>query len=60
MIAWLKVNPFLSRRVSFLFIGSLLLTVPYWILETYANFIYYNKHIKKPFKTTRVLEAPFR
>ena len=60
VIAWMKIKPFLSRRTSLLFIGTVMLTIPYWILETYANFVYYNKGVKSPFKTTRVLEFVFR
>ena len=60
IIAWMKVRPFLSRRASFLFIGSFALCIPYWILETYGNFIYFNYKIKHPFTITRVLEAVFR
>ena len=60
VIAWMKIRPFLSRRLSLLFIGTVCLTIPFWILETYGNFIYYNKSIKIPFQYTRCLEFVFR
>ena len=59
-IAWMKIRPFLSRRASLIYLITLCCAVPYWIVETYANFTYYNFGYVKPFTTTRVLEAAFR
>lgn len=42
VIAWLKIRPFLPQWGRRFFIVSLLLVQPYWILEMYANFQYFN------------------
>ncbi|CAH0055421.1 unnamed protein product [Clonostachys solani] len=42
VISWLKIKPFLPRWGGLLFIISLMLVQPYWILETVANFQYFN------------------
>lgn len=42
VVAWLKIRPFLPRWGSNLFIYSLAAAQPYWILEAYANFAYFN------------------
>lgn len=61
MIAWLKIKPFLSKRSSRLFIGSVVLVQPYWILEVYATFTFFNNlpngHL---FLRTRPIETIFR
>ncbi|KAI9797263.1 MAG: hypothetical protein M1833_005559 [Piccolia ochrophora] len=59
IIAWIKNKPFLSPRMSTLYIGTVILVAPYWILESYANFAYHN-HISDLFKKTRILEPLFR
>lgn len=59
VIAWMKNRPFLSQRVSRLYIITVLLVQPYWVLEIYANFTYFN-NINKIFLTTRPLEPLFR
>ncbi|KAJ5669531.1 hypothetical protein N7462_010601 [Penicillium macrosclerotiorum] len=59
VIAWMKNRPFLSRRVSMIYIVTVVLCWPYWILEIYANFSYFN-NINNIFHMTRPLEPLFR
>ena len=59
VIAWIKNKPFLSKKVSWFYIGTVLLSIPYWILEMYANFTYFN-NINDLFHYTRPYEAIFR
>jgi len=59
VIAWLKNRPFLSPRISKIYIVTVLLAQPYWVLEIYANFTYFN-NINKTFLKTRPLEPIFR
>ncbi|ORY15470.1 hypothetical protein BCR34DRAFT_622885 [Clohesyomyces aquaticus] len=56
VIAWMKIKPFLSRRWSLFFIGTVILAQPYWVLEIYANFAYFH-NINKIFLKTRPYEA---
>ncbi|SPJ72306.1 uncharacterized protein FTOL_02034 [Fusarium torulosum] len=60
VIAWIKNKPFLSKRYNIIYIGTIILVQPYWVLEIYANFTYFNPPYKRLFKTTRPLEALFR
>ena len=59
VVAWLKNKPFLSKRASLIYIGTVVLVQPYWILEIYADFTYF-ANINKIFVHTRPLEALFR
>ncbi|CAP80689.1 Pc12g10620 [Penicillium rubens Wisconsin 54-1255] len=59
VIAWMKNRPFLSRKVSIIYIVTVVLCWPYWGLEIYANFTYFN-NINKIFLTTRPMEPLFR
>jgi hypothetical protein len=59
VVAWMKNKPFLSRRVSLIYIGTVILAQPYWVLEIYANFTYFN-NINTLFVYTRPYEAIFR
>ena len=59
VISWMKNKPFLSRRVSMIYIGTVILVQPYWILEIVANFLYFN-NINDLFRYTRPYEALFR
>lgn len=56
VIAWMKLRPFLSKTVSRLFIGSVILVQPYWVVEIYANFTYFH-NINDIFLKTRPWEA---
>lgn len=59
VIAWIKNDPFLSRRASRFYIATVTLAQPFWVFHIYANFAYYN-NINKLFLRTRPLEALFR
>nr|OQO21142.1 hypothetical protein B0A51_09421 [Rachicladosporium sp. CCFEE 5018] len=59
VIAWIKVKPFLPRWGSILFISSLALVQPYWVLEITANFLYFSGK-SALFTHTRPYEALFR
>ncbi|KKY17414.1 hypothetical protein UCRPC4_g05556 [Phaeomoniella chlamydospora] len=59
VIAWMKNKPFLSRRVSQIYILSVAAVQPYWVIEIYANFAYFN-NINSLFVHTRPFEALFR
>lgn len=59
VIAWMKNKPFLSRKASLFYIGTVILAQPYWVVEIYANFTYFN-NINNLFHTTRPYEALFR
>jgi hypothetical protein len=56
VIAWLKIKPFLSRPVSLIFIGTVILVQPYWVVEIYANFTYFH-NVNQVFLKTRPWEA---
>ncbi|KIW81938.1 hypothetical protein Z517_04964 [Fonsecaea pedrosoi CBS 271.37] len=56
VIAWMKLKPFLTKTVSRLFIGTVILVIPYWIVEIYANFTYFH-NVNKVFLKTRPWEA---
>lgn len=56
VIAWMKIKPFLSKVPSLLFIGTVILVQPYWVVEIYANFTYYH-NINNIFLRTRPWEA---
>lgn len=59
VIAWMKNRPFLSRRVSLIYIVTVVLSWPYWVLEIYANFAFFNNY-NKLFLSTRPYEPLFR
>lgn len=42
VIAWIKNKPFLGQTSSRVYIGTVILAQPYWILEIHANFAYFN------------------
>ncbi|EXJ55300.1 hypothetical protein A1O7_08227 [Cladophialophora yegresii CBS 114405] len=56
VIAWMKLRPFLNKVGSRLFIGTIILVIPYWIVEIYANFTYFH-NVNKVFLKTRPWEA---
>ncbi|CAO2648551.1 Nn.00g078180.m01.CDS01 [Neocucurbitaria sp. VM-36] len=56
VIAWMKIKPFLSKPVSYIFIGTVILAQPYWVLEIYANFAYFHG-LNDLFLRTRPWEA---
>ena len=52
----MKLRPFLNKTASRLFIGTVILVIPYWIVEIYANFTYFH-NVNKVFLKTRPWEA---
>ncbi|KAF9882563.1 hypothetical protein FE257_006978 [Aspergillus nanangensis] len=59
VVAWIKIRPFLPPWGLRIYLGILLLAQPYWALEIYANFTYFNKQ-DPLFLITRPLEPLFR
>ncbi|CAF3474356.1 unnamed protein product [Fusarium graminearum] len=57
VISWLKNKPFLSKRYNAIYIGTIVLVQPYWVLEIYANFTYFNPPYTRFFSSSRPLEA---
>ncbi|KAI1340777.1 hypothetical protein F5Y15DRAFT_406666 [Xylariaceae sp. FL0016] len=63
VIAWMKLRPFMNQTASRLFIGTIVLVQPYWVLEIYANFTYFNAldtAADPLFLKTRPIEFVFR
>lgn len=56
----MKIKPFLSRRGSQVFIGTVILVQPYWVWEIYATFAYFNNINGNLFPKTRPIETLFR
>ena len=56
VIAWMKVRPFLNKTASRIFIGTVILVQPYWVVEIYANFTYFH-NVNDLFLRTRPWEA---
>ena len=52
----MKLKPFLNKTVSRIFIGTVILVIPYWITEIYANFAYFH-NVNNLFLKTRPWEA---
>ena len=52
----MKLRPFLSKTASRLFIGTVILVQPYWVVEIYANFTYFH-NVNDVFLRTRPWEA---
>lgn len=52
----MKIRPFLSKPASYVFIGTVILAQPYWIMEIYANFTYFHG-VNNLFLSTRPWEA---
>jgi hypothetical protein len=55
----MKTRPFIGRKTSIVYIVTVALAQPYWILEIYADFTYFN-NISDIYLKTRVFEALFR
>jgi hypothetical protein len=56
VVAWIKIKPFLPRSGGRFFILSLLAVQPYWVIEVYANFAYFNRLGQDWFEWTRYFE----
>ncbi|KJY02286.1 hypothetical protein TI39_contig69g00001 [Zymoseptoria brevis] len=59
LIAWIKNKPFLGKKASRVYIGTVILVQPYWVLEITANFLYFSGK-SDLFRYTRPYEALFR
>jgi len=57
IIAWMKNKPFFNRTTSLIYITTVCLSIPYWITEITANFIYFNPPYNTLFTRTRPFEA---
>jgi len=60
VISWMKNKPFLSRKMSMIYIGTVIMVQPYWVAEIAANFLYFNNINHKVFEHLRPFEALFR
>ena len=60
IISWIKIRPFLPGWGGRFFIISLAAVQPYWVLETWANFDYFNNLGHKFFGYSRYLEPLVR
>ena len=60
VISWIKIKPFLPRWGVRFFIISLAAAQPYWVLETWANFDYFNNLGGYFFEYSRYLEPLVR
>ena len=52
----MKIKPFLPKYASWIFIATVILAQPYWVVEIYANFTYFH-NVNKVFEHTRPYEA---
>ncbi|CAI6333915.1 unnamed protein product [Periconia digitata] len=59
VVSWMKIKPFFSPLWNKVYIGTVVLSIPYWIVEVYANFAYFH-YGNAIFNTTRPLELLFR
>ncbi|KAJ5650262.1 uncharacterized protein N7484_003985, partial [Penicillium longicatenatum] len=60
VISWMKNRPFMSRKLSLFYIGTIILAQPYWATEIYANFAYFNNINLTVYERIRPWEAMFR
>ncbi|RDH26922.1 hypothetical protein BDQ94DRAFT_164078 [Aspergillus welwitschiae] len=59
MIAWMKIRGFFTPWGTLLYLITLLAAQPYWVVEIYANFAFFNRG-QALYTTTRPLEPLFR
>jgi hypothetical protein len=52
----MKIKPFLTRRWRIVFIATVIMVQPYWVVEIYANFTFFH-NINDVFLKTRPYEA---
>ncbi|KAJ5086208.1 hypothetical protein N7532_010979 [Penicillium argentinense] len=60
VIAWMKNRPFMGRKLSLFYVGTIILAQPYWATEIYANFAYFNNINLTLYEKIRPWEALFR
>lgn len=56
VVAWMKMQGFVGRKTKIVYLTTLALAQPYWVLELYADFAYFN-NINDLFLKTRPWEA---
>ncbi|RDH27292.1 hypothetical protein BDQ94DRAFT_163755 [Aspergillus welwitschiae] len=59
VIAWMKIRGFFTPWGTRLYLITLLAAQPYWVVEIYANFAFFNRG-QALYTTTRPLEPLFR
>ncbi|RDH26521.1 hypothetical protein BDQ94DRAFT_164419 [Aspergillus welwitschiae] len=59
VIAWMKIRGFFPPWGTRLYLITLLAAQPYWVVEIYANFAFFNRS-QALYTTTRPLEPLFR
>ena len=59
LVAWLKIKPFLTRRASKTFIGTLCLTIAPTLLQIVNNFLFFN-NIRDQYVRVRPFEVLMR
>jgi len=59
VIAWIKNKPFLPTWGSVVYISTVIIVQPYWVVEIVANFLYFSD-MSDLFTKTRPYEALFR
>lgn len=50
----------MGRKISLLYVGTIILAQPYWATEIYANFAYFNNINHTVYEKIRPWEALFR
>ncbi|KAH8693065.1 hypothetical protein BGW36DRAFT_301741 [Talaromyces proteolyticus] len=60
VIAWMKNRAFMARWLSLVYIGTVVIVQPYWAVEIFANYAYFNNIDAAFYEKTRPLEALFR
>lgn len=60
VIAWMKNKAFMARWLSLLYIGTIVLVQPYWAMEIFPNFAFFNNINATFYEKMRPLEALFR
>jgi hypothetical protein len=56
-ISWMKIRPFLERKSSVIYLGSLLLVQPYWAVALWSNFELFNGLGDNHYRQLRPLET---
>jgi len=60
IVSWIKIKRFLPRWGSMLFIGTIIAVQPFWIVEAWSNYEYFNGLGNNANIYTRPWEALFR
>ncbi|MCJ1465986.1 hypothetical protein MMC07_004605 [Pseudocyphellaria aurata] len=57
VVAWIKIKPFLPPWGGKFYIYTLIVVQPFWVVELYFNFIYFNRTGDSTFRDIRAWEA---